>query len=132
MYDFSGWATKNDIKCSDGRTIRKNAFEDQDGVEVPLVWNHQHSSPENTLGHALLENREEGVYCYCTFNDTPAGKTTKALVQHGDVKSLSIWANKLIERGKDVADLHEDIALRSIAVDKQSGNYFVQDDDTSL
>lgn len=102
MYDFSGWATKNDIKCSDGRTIRKNAFEDQDGVEVPLVWNHQHSSPENTLGHALLENREEGVYCYCTFNDTPAGKTTKALVQHGDVKSLSIWANKLIERGKDV------------------------------
>lgn len=102
MYDFSGWATKNDIKCSDGRTIRKNAFEDQDGVEVPLVWNHQHSSPENTLGHALLENRDEGVYCYCTFNDTQAGKTTKALVQHGDVKALSIWANKLIEKGKDV------------------------------
>ena len=102
MYDFSGWATKNDIKCSDGRTIRKNAFKDQDGVEVPLVWNHQHSSPENTLGHALLENRDEGVYCYCTFNDTEAGKTTKALVEHGDVKSLSIWANKLIEKGKDV------------------------------
>lgn len=101
-YDFSGWATKNDIKCSDGRTIRKNAFKDQDGVEVPLVWNHQHSSPENTLGHALLENREEGVYCYCTLNDTDAGKTTKALVQHGDIKSLSIWANKLIEQGKDV------------------------------
>ena len=102
MYDFSGWATKNDIKCSDGRTIRKNAFKDQDGVEVPLVWNHQHSSPENTLGHALLENREEGVYCYCTLNDTEAGKTTKALIQHGDIKSLSIWANKLIEQGKDV------------------------------
>lgn len=102
MYDFSGWATKNDIKCSDGRTIRKNAFKDQDGVEVPLVWNHQHSSPENTLGHALLENREDGVYAYCTLNDTDAGKTTKALIQHGDIKSLSIWANKLVEKGKDV------------------------------
>lgn len=101
-YDFAGWATKNDIKCSDGRTIRKNAFKDQDGVEVPLVWNHQHSSPENTLGHALLENRDEGVYCYCTLNDTDGGKTTKALIQHGDIKSLSIWANKLIEQGKDV------------------------------
>lgn len=103
MYDFSGWATKNDIKCSDGRTIRNNAFADQDGTEVPLVWNHQHSSPENTLGHALLENRPgEGVYCYCTLNDTEAGKQTKALVQHGDVKSLSIWANQLVEQAKDV------------------------------
>lgn len=102
-YDFSGWATKNDIKCSDGRTIRNNAFADQDGTEVPLVWNHQHSSPENTLGHALLENRPgEGVYCYCTLNDTEAGKQTKALVQHGDVKSLSIWANQLVEQAKDV------------------------------
>ena len=102
-YDFSGWATKNDIKCSDGRTIKNNAFADQDGTVVPLVWNHQHSSPENTLGHALLENRPgEGVYCYCTLNDTDAGKQTKALVQHGDVKSLSIWANNLVEQAKDV------------------------------
>ena len=102
-YDFSGWATKNDIKCSDGRTIRDNAFADQDGTEVPLVWNHQHSSPENTLGHALLENRPgQGVYCYCKLNDTDAGKQTKALVQHGDVKSLSIWANNLVEQAKDV------------------------------
>lgn len=102
-YDFSGWATKNDIKCSDGRTIKNNAFADQDGTVVPLVWNHQHSSPENTLGHALLENRPgEGVYCYCTLNDTDAGKQTKALVKHGDVKSLSIWANNLVEQAKDV------------------------------
>ena len=94
-YHFSGWATKNDLKCSDGRTIRKNAFKDNDGQTVPLVWNHQHNDPLNVLGHALLENREEGVYAYCTFNDTPAGLNAKMLVEHGDVSALSIYANRL-------------------------------------
>lgn len=101
-YDFSGWATRNDMLCADGRTIRKNAFKGNDGAEVPLVWDHNHSGPENVLGHALLENRDEGVYAYCVFNDTEKGKTAKALVQHGDVRSLSIWANGLMEVGKDV------------------------------
>lgn len=101
-YDFSGWATRNDMLCSDGRTIRKNAFKGNDGTEVPLVWDHNHSGPENVLGHALLENRDEGVYAYCVFNDTEKGKTAKSLVQHGDVRSLSIWANGLMEVGKDV------------------------------
>ncbi len=101
-YDFSGWATRNDLLCTDGRTIRKNAFKGNDGAEVPLVWEHNHSGPENVLGHALLENRDEGVYAYCVFNDTEKGKTAKSLVQHGDVRSLSIWANGLMEVGKDV------------------------------
>ena len=101
-YDFSGWATRNDMLCADGRTIRKNAFKGNDGAEVPLVWDHNHSGPENVLGHALLENRDEGVYAYCVFNDTEKGKTAKSLVQHGDVRSLSIWANGLMEVGKDV------------------------------
>ena len=94
-YDFSGWATKNDLKCSDGRTIRKDAFKGNDGQTVPLVWNHQHNDPLNVLGHALLENRENGVYAYCKFNDTPAGKNAKMLVEHGDVSALSIYANRL-------------------------------------
>ena len=94
-YDFSGWATKNNIKCSDGRTIMKNAFIDNDGDTVPLVWNHQHNDPNEVLGHALLENRDEGVYAYCTFNNTENGKTAKELVRNGDVNSLSIYANKL-------------------------------------
>ena len=89
-YDFSGWATRNDLLCGDGRTIRRNAFKDDDGATVPLVWNHQHNDPENVLGHALLENRDDGVYAYCTFNDTEAGQAAKTLVQHGDVRSLSI------------------------------------------
>ena len=101
-YDFSGWATRNDLLCSDGRTIRKNAFIDNDGQTVPLVWNHDHNSADNVLGHALLENREEGVYAYCTFNDTESGQAAKKLVQHGDVKSLSIYANKLKQKGGDV------------------------------
>ena len=96
-YDFSGWATRNDLKCSDGRTIRKDAFKDCDGKIVPLVWNHQHNSADNVLGHALLENREEGVYTYGYFNDTEMGNTGKELVQHGDVEALSIYANKLKE-----------------------------------
>ena len=101
-YDFSGWATRNDLLCGDGRTIRRNAFKDDDGATVPLVWNHQHNGPENVLGHALLENRDDGVYAYCTFNDTEAGQAAKTLVQHGDVRSLSIYANKLKQMGKDV------------------------------
>ena len=94
-YDFSGWATKNDLKCSDGRTIRRDAFKGNDGTTVPLVWNHQHNDPLNVLGHALLENRKEGVYAYCKFNDTPAGKNAKMLVEHGDISALSIYANRL-------------------------------------
>ena len=94
-YDFSGWATKNNIECSDGRTIMKDAFKHNDGQKVPLVWNHQHNDPNEVLGHALLENREEGVYAYCKFNDTESGKTAKALVHNGDVDKLSIYANKL-------------------------------------
>lgn len=101
-YDFSGWATKNNLKCSDGRTILKDAFKENDGQKVPLVWNHQHNDPNNVLGHALLENRNDGVYAYCAFNDTEAGQQAKQLVEHGDVASLSIYANKLKQRGNDV------------------------------
>lgn len=101
-YDFSGWATRNDLLCGDGRTIRKDAFKDDDGREVPLVWNHQHNDPNNVLGHALLENRDEGVYAYCIFNDSESGRAAKELVSHGDVRSLSIYANKLKHAGHDV------------------------------
>ena len=101
-FDFSGWATRNDLKCSDGRTIRKDAFKDNNGQKVPLVWNHQHNDPLNILGHALLENRQEGVYAYCTFNETEAGQNAKLLVEHGDVSALSIYANQLEQRGSDV------------------------------
>lgn len=94
-YDFSGWATKANLKCSDGRTILKDAFKHCDGQTVPLVWNHRHDDPSNVLGHALLENRDEGVYAYCSFNDTESGELAKVLVKHGDVKSLSIYANQL-------------------------------------
>ena len=101
-YDFSGWATRNDLLCGDGRTIRKNAFKDNDGVTVPLIWNHEHNDPNAVLGHALLENRDSGVYAYGVFNDTEQGQHAKALVQNGDVRSLSIWANKLKQIGNDV------------------------------
>ena len=102
-YDFSGWATRNDLVCADGRTIRHNAFESCDGKTVPLVWNHQHDEPGNILGHALLENRKDGVYAYCTFNETESGKAAKELVQHGDIASLSIYANGLKQTpSKDV------------------------------
>lgn len=101
-YDFSGWATRNNIKCSDGRTILRDAFKHNDGQTVPLVWNHQHNESANVLGHAVLENREEGVYAYCTFNDTEAGKNAKLLVEHGDVTALSIYANKLKQNGGNV------------------------------
>ena len=101
-YDFSGWATKNNLKCSDGRTILRDAFKHNDGQTVPLVWNHQHNDPLNVLGHALLENRESGVYAYCKFNDTEAGKNAKTLVEHGDVTALSIYANQLRQKGGNV------------------------------
>lgn len=94
-FDFSGWATKANLKCSDGRVIMKDAFKDNDGATVPLVWGHNHDDPNRVLGHALLENRDEGVYAYCKFNDTESGKTAKLLVQHGDVNALSIYANQL-------------------------------------
>ena len=101
-YDFSGWATKNNLKCSDGRTILKDAFKHDDGVTVPLVWNHQHNDPINILGHALLENRDEGVYAYCKFNETDSGKNAKILVEHVDVSALSIYANQLKQQGGNV------------------------------
>lgn len=101
-YDFSGYATKNGLKCSDGRTILKDAFKHQDGQTVPLVWQHLHNEPANVLGHAVLENREDGVYCYGKFNDTEAGKNAKQLVEHGDISSLSIYANQLKEKMKQV------------------------------
>ena len=113
-FDFSGWATRNDLLCADGRTIRKNAFKDNDGCEVPLVWNHEHNNPDAVLGHALLENRDDGVYAYGVFNDTEQGKTAKKLVQNGDVKSLSIWANQLKQMGGDV--IHGNIRELSLVL----------------
>ena len=101
-FDFSGWATRNDLKCSDGRTIRRDAFKDCDGKTVPLVWNHNHNDPNNILGHALLKNRPEGVYAYGKFNDSESGKVAKLLVDHGDISSLSIMANQLKQNGGDV------------------------------
>ena len=101
-YDFSGWATKNDLRCSDGRTIRRDAFKENDGKTVPLIWNHQHDSPEDVLGHALLVNKPEGVYTYGVFNKTEAGMTAKSLVDNGDVVGLSIYANQLKQHGSDV------------------------------
>lgn len=112
-YDFSGWATRNDITCADGLTIRQDAFKECDGKEVPLVYMHDHDNVENVLGHALLENREDGVYCYGKFNeDTDQGMKAKALVAHGDITSLSIYANKLVKRGTDV--LHG--AIREVSL----------------
>lgn len=101
-YDFCGWATRNNVRCSDGRIIMRDAFADCDGKTVPLVWNHRHDDPYNVLGHALLENREDGVYAYCKFNDTDLGKNTKLQVEHGDITSLSIYANKLKQNGPNV------------------------------
>ena len=112
QYDFSGWATRNNLKCSDGRTILKDAFKENDGQIVPLVWNHQHNDQFNVLGHALLENREDGVYAYCKFNDSEAGQNAKLLVEHGDVSALSIYANQLKQNGANV--LHG--AIREVSL----------------
>lgn len=111
-YDFSGWATRNNIKCSDGRIIRKDAFKDNDGKRVPLVWNHDHNDPSNVLGHAILENREEGVYAYCKLNDTERADHARALIKHGDIDQLSIYANKLKQQGGNV--LHG--AIREVSL----------------
>lgn len=113
-FDFSGWATKANLKCSDGRTIMKDAFKQNDGKTVPLVWNHQHNNPEEVLGHALLENRDEGVYAYCKFNDTERGKTAKLLVEHGDICALSIYANQLKQSMNNV--LHGNIREVSLVL----------------
>lgn len=113
-FDFGGWATKNDLKCTDGRTIRRDAFKHNDGCTVPLVWNHQHDDPTNVLGRALLRNRKEGVYAYCSFNETDSGKNAKMLVEHGDVVSLSIFANQLKQNGGDV--LHGQIKEVSLVL----------------
>lgn len=113
-YDFSGWATRNNIRCSDGRTIMKDAFAHNDGKVVPLVWNHQHNDPLNVVGHAILENRENGVYAYCVLNDSVPGKQAKTLVQHGDVTSLSIYANQLQQQGGNV--LHGEIRELSLVL----------------
>lgn len=122
-YDFSGWATRNDLLCADGRTIRKDAFKDNDGMTVPLVWNHNHNDPDNILGHALLENRDEGVYAYCTFNESESGIAAKEAVRHGDVRSLSIYANKLKQSGKDV--LHGMIREVSIVMTGANPGAFI-------
>ena len=113
-FDFCGWATKNDIKCSDGRTIRRDAFKDCDGMTVPLVWNHQHDEPTNVLGHAVLENRKDGVYAYCKFNDSESGQAARILVDNGDVDSLSIYANQLKHNGGNV--LHGNIREVSLVI----------------
>jgi hypothetical protein len=123
-YDFSGWATRNDLLCADGRTIRKDAFKHNDGQTVPLVWNHNHNEPDNVLGHALLENRDEGVYAYCTFNNSDSGKAAKEAVRHGDVRSLSIYANKLKQSGGDV--LHGFIREVSIVLAGANPGAFIE------
>lgn len=123
-YDFSGWATKANLKCSDGRIIRKDAFKSNDGQKVPLVWNHQHSDPTEVLGHALLENREEGVYAYCKFNETESGRTAKLLVQHGDVNALSIYANQLQQQGPNV--MHGNIRELSLVLAGANPGAFIE------
>lgn len=121
--DFSGWATRNDLLCTDGRTIRKDAFKDNDGMKVPLVWMHQHSDPNNVLGHALLENRDDGVYAYCTFNESESGAQAKELVRHGDVRSLSIYANQLKQSGSDV--IHGNIREVSLVLAGANSGAFI-------
>ena len=122
-YDFSGWATRNDLLCGDGRTIRRDAFKDNDGMTVPLIWNHQHNDPNAVLGHALLENRETGVYAYGKFNDTEQGRHAKKILQNGDVRSLSIWANKLKQIGNDV--IHGNIRELSLVLAGANPGAFV-------
>lgn len=122
-FDFSGWATKANLKCSDGRTILKDAFKDNDGQTVPLCWGHNHDDPNRVLGHALLENRDEGVYAYCKFNDTEAGQTAKLLVQHGDVNALSIYANQLKQNLSTV--LHGNIREVSLVLSGANPGAFI-------
>lgn len=123
-FDFCGWATRNDLKCSDGRVIRRDAFKHNDGQQVPLVWSHQHSDVNDVLGHALLENRDEGVYAYCKFNDTESGRTAKLLVQHGDVNALSIYANQLQQQGPNV--MHGNIRELSLVLAGANPGAFIE------
>lgn len=123
-YDFCGWATRNDLKCSDGRVIRRDAFKHNDGQKVPLVWNHQHTDPNEVLGHALLENRDEGVYAYCNFNETETGRTAKLLVQHGDITGLSIYANQLQQQGPNV--MHGNIRELSLVLASANPGAFIE------
>lgn len=123
-YDFSGWATKANVLCSDGRTIMKDAFKHNDGQKVPLVWNHKHDAPDRILGHALLENRDEGVYAYCTFNDTELGQTAKLLVQHGDINALSIYANNLKQKMSSV--IHGNIREVSLVLAGANPEAFIE------
>lgn len=122
--DFSGWATRNDLRCSDGRIIRKDAFKGNSGQKVPLVWNHQHNDPTNVLGHAILENRNDGVYAYCTLNNSESGRTARELVEHGDVCALSIFANQLRQRGSDV--LHGEIREVSLVLAGANPGAFIE------
>lgn len=124
-YDFSGWATRNDILCTDGRTIRKDAFKDCDGKTVPLVWNHQHNDPENVLGKALLHNEEEGVRAYCSFNETRKAQSAKMAVEHGDIDSLSIYANHLKQEGGNV--LHGEIKEVSLVYAGANSGAYIDD-----
>lgn len=142
--DFSGWATKANIMCSDGRTIMPDAFKHQDQITVPLVWAHTHDEPTNVLGHALLENRPEGVYCYGFFNETEKGKSSKILVQHGDINSLSIFANKLVEQSKKVlhgmirevslvlAGANEGAKIENVSIAHSNGTYTPVDDEAVI
>ena len=123
-FDFCGWATRNDLKCSDGRVIRRDAFKHNDGQQVPLVWSHQHSDVNDVLGHALLEKRDEGVYAYCKFNDTESGRTAKLLVQHGDVNALSIYANQLQQQGPNV--IHGNIRELSLVLAGANPGAFIE------
>lgn len=124
-YDFSGWATRANVKCTDGRTIMPNAFKHNDGKTVPLVWNHQHNNPLNVLGHAYLENRDEGVYAYCKFNETQAGKNAKMQVEHGDITQLSIYANRLQQKGHDV--FHGEIREVSLVLAGANPEAYIKD-----
>ena len=123
-FDFCGWATRNDLKCSDGRVIRRDALKHNDGQQVPLVWSHQHSDVNDVLGHALLENRDEGVYAYCKFNETESGRTAKLLVQHGDVNALSIYANQLQQQGPNV--MHGNIRELSLVLAGANPGAFIE------
>lgn len=124
-YDFSGWATKNNLKCSDGLIIIKDAFKENSGRKVPLIWNHIHNDPNNVLGHAMLENRDDGVYAYCTFNDTEVAQNTKKMVQHGDVAALSIYANQLKKQGSYV--MHGQIREVSLVLAGANPGAFIDD-----
>ena len=123
-YDFCGWATRNGLRCSDGRIIVRDAFKDNNGKKVPLVWNHQHNEPTNVLGHALLENRAEGVYAYCKFNSSESGKNAKILVEEGDVNALSIYANQLKQNGADV--VHGNIREVSLVLAGANPGAFIE------